>query len=296
MNDAAPLEPDELDELLSADLDGELAAAAREQGSDVETIRARIAATPGATDRRTELAAARDVLAERPEFDELLAARLRAKAVRAAEADSTARDTARRDRRKRAYLTVSGIAASIVLVAAVALAVGRAGSSSGSKNSSAAASSGSTIDLTRPVPALGSYTDVGALGPAAVNAARRRAAYVPSVAPVAGTDGPLSAEKSAAAPAIPTSAGPARSNGSLQYGSSDRSVQSVGTAPSKRAAQPSPACSAARYAGPGDRLLMQASATLNGRPVGVFVFEGRGETTVVVLGKACEVVNVQMVG
>src|SRR5262249_21198363 len=94
-NDPAPLEPDELDELLSADLDGDLADAARERGSDVETARARIAATPGAPERRAALAAARELLAEAPELSELDAARLRADAVRAAEAAAPARNAPR---------------------------------------------------------------------------------------------------------------------------------------------------------------------------------------------------------
>src|SRR5262249_30222124 len=140
-DDAAPLEPGELDELLSADLDGELAAAAREHGSDLETIRARIAATPHAPERRAALAAARDVLAEPPELAELVAARLRAKAVRAAAATGEAREAARRDRRHRVLLTVSGVAAAILVVAAIAVAVGRSGSSSRSSSSRSLAES-----------------------------------------------------------------------------------------------------------------------------------------------------------
>jgi hypothetical protein len=41
---------------------------------------------------------------------------------------------------------------------------------------------------------------------------------------------------------------------------------------------------------------MQASATLNGRPVQVYVFEGGDKTTVVVLGARCDLVNVQTFG
>jgi hypothetical protein len=295
MNDAAPLDPDQLDELLSADLDGELAAAAREQGSDVETLRARIAVTPGAAARRTALATAREVLAQPPEFDELVAARLRAKAVRAAVADGDARDTARRDRRNRVLVTVSGIAASIVVVTAIAVAVGRSGSSSSSKNAAdAPATSGPQIDVTRPVPALGAYTDVGALGSVALNAARRRAADVPVASGSGSVPGPLAAEKSPTKAAAPAD-GPGTSSGSLQYGSNDRSVASS-AAPAKRATRRLPACSAAKFAGPGEQLSMRASATLNGRPVQVYVFGGRNESTVVVLGAACELVNVQTLG
>jgi len=38
---------------------------------------------------------------------------------------------------------------------------------------------------------------------------------------------------------------------------------------------------------------MSATATLDGRPVRVYVFAGNGEHTVVVLGASCALVNVQ---
>jgi hypothetical protein len=56
-----------------------------------------------------------------------------------------------------------------------------------------------------------------------------------------------------------------------------------------------PQCSPAKFAGPRDRLTLRASATLNGRPVQVYVFEGPADSTVVVLGPTCELVNVQTV-
>ena len=84
----SPLQPDELDELLSADLDGELAAAALDLGLSTDDAAARLRATPGMAERRAALAAARDLLREPTEIEELLAARLRAKAVRAAEQDN----------------------------------------------------------------------------------------------------------------------------------------------------------------------------------------------------------------
>ena len=112
-DDTSPLEPDELDELLSAELDGELEAAARDLALSVDQVSSRLRATPGVDDRRIALAAARDLLAEPPELDELLAARLRAKAVRAAEEVSAARVDDRRRRRQRMLLAAGGLAAAV---------------------------------------------------------------------------------------------------------------------------------------------------------------------------------------
>ena len=58
----APLDADTVDELLSAELDGEFDAAARDVGLSVTDARARLDATPGARERRSALAAARDAL------------------------------------------------------------------------------------------------------------------------------------------------------------------------------------------------------------------------------------------
>src|SRR5262249_62047402 len=77
------------------------------------------------------------------------------------------------------------------------------------------------------------------------------------------------------------------------YGFAGGTTDRTAVATTSGASKASAACSAARYAGPGDELLMQAAATLNGRPVKVYVFEGHGEHTVVVLGPNCRLVNVQ---
>jgi hypothetical protein len=66
MTEPTPLPPELLDELLSAQLDGDLDAAARDLGIDPATARSRIAATPGADDRRDALDAARAAVAVPP--------------------------------------------------------------------------------------------------------------------------------------------------------------------------------------------------------------------------------------
>ena len=304
-DDPAPLQPEELDELLSADLDGELAAAAHERGSDVDAIRARIAATPDADARRDALVAARDVLADAPSLDDLAAARLRANAVRAAEARPDAKRSARRDGRKQLVLTVSGIAAAILVIAVVAAAIGRSGSSSRSTSAGLAGSApraalNPSIDLTRPVPDLGSYTDVAALGSVAVNTAQRRAVeHLPDLQTneiPRELGGERSTSSRASAPVPATTAHPAPTGAQNEYpnaAGSDRTATTPPTTSKQLFAGSSVRCSPAKFAGAGEHLSMHASATLDAEPVDVYVFSGPDEHTVVVLSPTCRLVNVQ---
>jgi hypothetical protein len=309
-DDTAPLEPDELDELLSADLDGELAAAARERGSDVDAVRARIAATPEAAERRVALSAARDLLADAPELTEIDAARLRANAVRAAEATGPVRDAAQRERRSRVLLAVSGIAACILVVAGIAFATSRSSSSSSSNQADSASPPrvSAHTNNTAPAPALGTYRDVRRLGSAALDEARRRDATTFDAAAGSGAAGApvLRGPARAGLSTGPTTLAPAASQSPLRSTPDDltqksayrRAVENAdGTAQStsKSSNKALRGCSPATFAGSGDELLMQASATLNGRPVLVYVFAGHGEHTVVVLAKNCELVNVQTI-
>src|SRR5207244_5980554 len=106
MNDTPPLTADQVDELLSADLDGEFDDAARDLGLDPADARARLAnEVRGVDDRRAALAAARDALAEAPAVDDLLAARVRAKAMKAA-ASAHGDQQAYRPRRSRRLYAV----------------------------------------------------------------------------------------------------------------------------------------------------------------------------------------------
>jgi len=304
-DDPAPLESEELDELLSADLDGELAEAARERGSDVDAVRARIAVTPGAPERRGALAAARATLSEAPQLDELVAARLRAQAVRAAGSRAELRTAARRDRRHRALLTGGGIAACILLVVAIAFAVTRSGTSNSSNRSAAEPaaapatppSTGSKLALSQSVPALGSYTDERALGSVAVNTAQQRKTLanrdsaVPAQLAFGNSSG-TSARK--AGPARVTGGSPpASSAGSNAVNPHVGNGAAAGTRAGYGTKQS--ACSAAQFVAPGDRLTLHATATLNGRPVQVYVFTGPKEHKVVLLSPTCQLVNVQTV-
>ncbi len=153
-----PLEPETLDELLSAELDGELAAAARDLGLSVDEATARLGATPNVDARRVALGAARDLLGVTPEIEDLLAGRLRAKAVRVVD-EANAMRAADRRRRRRLLVSASGIAAAAVAVVAGAAALN-------------AGHSASTASARPPQPAAAALTPSSHGTPAAVRRAR----------------------------------------------------------------------------------------------------------------------------
>ena len=184
MNDDSrpePLPDDARDELLSADLDGELPAAAADFGLSPEAARRRIAATPGANERRQELAGAQAVGAHVEGIDELLAARLRAKALRAG---AEARAIRERERRRRVRRVVRGTAAAVAAAAAVLVAIAivaalvRGNSPHTNSSSTAASVTTPSTEPNAPAPsqrfaALGSYTDAQGLTAAVSDSVRR---------------------------------------------------------------------------------------------------------------------------
>jgi hypothetical protein len=164
-----PLSPEHVDELLSAELDGEFDAAALDLGLDPDKASELLAATDGVDARRRQLEAAREVLAEVPPLDELTAARLRTAAVAAA-SDSV--DDPARVRRRRARTGVAGIAAVLVAVLGIAAVANRNSSNTakvataGESASDASRSAGPTTAPPLPLGAqnFGSAADAAALG------------------------------------------------------------------------------------------------------------------------------------
>jgi hypothetical protein len=104
-----PLPPDLVDELLSAELDGELADAAADLGFTLEEVDARLAATPGVDTRRAHLGRARAVLAVEPLPEETRAAFV-ARAVAEGPVDELSK------RRRRLLPIISGSVAAALLV------------------------------------------------------------------------------------------------------------------------------------------------------------------------------------
>jgi hypothetical protein len=282
-DDTSPLQPAELDELLSAELDGELEAAERDLGLSTGAAAARLRATPGTAERRAALASARDLLSEPAEIEELLAARLRAKAVRAAAEEDATRHGDRKDRRRRLLLTAGGLAAAIAAI--VGIAAGLSGSRSGTNAATAKRGAGASTpekaatadgSAAARTSALGKFSDVHALALAAVSRtdpSRKAVSSAPSSSnEISGGFANQSADQPTDARAV--------------YGSSTRSID--------RAKNRSAACTAPPQLLLTGTPVLRATATLSGKSVVVLVYAGAGEHTVVVEDTNCTLLNVQM--
>jgi hypothetical protein len=288
-DDTTPFQPDELDELLSAELDGELDGAARDLGLSADHVAARLRATPGATDRRSALAAARDLLSEPPEIEELLAARLRAKAARAAHDENATRVGDRRDRRHRMLLAAGGIAAAIAAVVGIAAGLSASRSGTNRANSKAARATtpekAATSNGRAPVPgsSLGKFSDVRALAQTAVS---RIAPLHNSAVADSGNSTYYSGARLGTTSTAPS------------LGNHKSALQSP-TVPTAKGLSPETAFGIAGCKAPRQLLLvgepvLRATATLSGKPVVVLVFAGDREHTVVVEDTNCTLLNVQM--
>jgi hypothetical protein len=264
MNDT-PLTDDQVDELLSAEIDGEFDAAARDLGLDPSDARERLALeVPGLAARRSALQGARDVLAELPPVDELVVARLRAKAVRAAVAEQeTAHATSARRLRRLAAIG-AGLAAAIAVIAGLTLTLQH---NHGSSSKSSAALS---PEAQRNEPAPKS---------AASAIPVPKAADFGAVADVSTLVARASAQASDLARLAPANAKRAFSNDS---------------AFSRALPAASPACvpAAAGVSGTPNPIL-RGVATLSGTPVQVYVFRKGADEVVVVLRADCRLVTAQ---
>jgi hypothetical protein len=268
MNDTTPLTADQIDELLSAELDGEFDAAARDLGLDPADARARLATEAPAVDaRRGALAAARDALAEPPAIDELVAARVRAKAIKAAGvAHDDAQHSSRTHRLRRLAAVSGGLAAAIAVIAGLAVVL--QGTDTSSKKNSTAAAPGANARSSTPEARRGATTsgdgqavDLGTADDVAALVARARSHAF---------------DYAAGAPAE------AQSNKSVQK-NADRLVLD------------STCDSAARQVSGVALPTLRAVATLAGTPVHVYVFRKGPDEIVVVLRADCRLVNSQTV-
>jgi hypothetical protein len=263
MNDTPPLTAEQVDELLSAELDGEFDAAARDLGFDPADARDRLATdVPGLVARRAALEGARDALAELPAVDELVAARVRAKAVKAAAAEHEVGQASRSHRVRRLTAIAGGLAAAIAVIGGLALTV-QHNSGSASKTSTAAPHENKSAS--RP-KAAGATTTGGAGAPVDLGAAADVPALVArarlQVSRLARTSAPES---------------------KAVFGSDSAIARGVAT-PCEHAAD--------QVSGVGSPSL-RAVATLSGTPVQVYVFQAGADVVVVVLRADCRLVAKQ---
>jgi hypothetical protein len=296
----SPFEPDQLDEVLTAELDGELDAVARDFGLDAEELSARLRATPGVAVRRAALTAARELLAQVPELDELAAARLRNAALLEAAHERAYRTNGTR-RRGGWLLAAGGIAAAVVAIAGLAVAIGGHTTSDSKASSSLAPLAGrsnspATTAPKSTVASLGAFTDERVLAQTAVTLGQARTAT--SDLQSGGLKQPD--EVAPAANSTTTDASAAQPN-------SDKSGFATSAGPSTTAAQkavgraaksPSPAtalCRAPAGVVVSGALVLRATATLHDRAVVVLVYAEKNAHQVVIEDTKCALLNVQTV-
>jgi len=270
----APLTPDQVDELLSAELDGELDAAADDLGLSSEQAHALLAAAPGIEGRREALQAARDALTAAPELDELADARLRNAAL---DAFRTERGNLAKPRHTYRWLAY---AAGGVAAALIGMFVITASSHSSSPKESAAArapsvaapattqpkrvdiASGATTNAAADSVALGSFSTTKQLANTAFGAYSRALT--------------ATSDAYAAAPEARSASGAGAAKASL--------------------AHPVDAClNAARTHAGHDELVSVTNAMLGGKPVVVHVFAHGKQLLVVVQRPECSYVATELV-
>ncbi|HEV7526079.1 MAG TPA: hypothetical protein VGP92_14000 [Acidimicrobiia bacterium] len=297
-------EPTQLDELLSAELDGELAAAARDLGSSVEDVAARLRATPGADARRAALVAARALLEQAPPIDELTATRLRTAALQAA-TEVRADPVDDRRRRRNRVLTVSGAIAAAIL-AVVAIATALSGNHSGTVSATAKPAAvqpatapeksadhralGAAGSTTTPAttPALGAFADVKALAVAAANNGAI-ARPDPNAPQLSFKDSTTNDKYRLTAPAPTTSSG--------DQVAQNRAAAGAPVSKSKSLTTPlhgNGVCASPLQIPGGTAPALRATATLAGKPVVVLVYLGTNERIVVVEDVDCKLLNLQL--
>src|SRR5437763_2938802 len=264
MNDApAPLPLDAVDDLLSAELDGDFDAAAANLGLAADVARARLSATPHVDDRRASITRARDALGVIDPVDDVLQERLVAKALRTYD-DRLAIRRMDRTRRSRQLMSAAAIAAAVLIVVGVIAAV-HGNTTGSSKASSASAPStathaaprgGANSSATPANPNYGDVTNQSILRQRVLNTLQLQYA--------------------------------ARSNGSQDL--ADKAANGA------TAAVPD-VCESelAPIAGSGAALQFTATGTVGGQQVRIFVFvESGGSHVVFVTTSDCRIVNEQI--
>jgi hypothetical protein len=289
MNESpTPLDPEVVDELLTAEIDGEVAGAADDLGLTAHDALARLAATPGVDERRAALVHARDLLATPPDLDELLKQRLVAKAVRASEQAGVAHRRASRERHRSIWVAAGSVAAAVLVVVGLATALARrdtAGNDTLSADSTESTESGASGDDTA--------SDADAAAPGAGSSALDRATTPTTVDLGEVSDPAVLRDKIVAA--LP----PATTRNSTQELSPSTLAESQASSEAPRSpTSPDPGCRE-RAAGlaptaPTSAPVLTAKGTVDGRTVEIFVFDvPEGGRAVVVMSGDCGLLNHQ---
>jgi hypothetical protein len=285
-----PLSPETLDELLSADLDGEFERAAAELGFTPEAARAALAASPDVAARRAALAQARDLLAAQPlALEPDAEARLVAAALSRADDHAAApqrvnRMPTHRLRGARRALVGIGTAAAVI-AGVVALS---ANNPAGQSKSSNAASSAGTPAPAHITPNNASRSVAfGAVTPP--DAFRRK--VQDEIARLPHEPSATSADKSAQSPTVnaPSLAAPRPAYGVTNGTTTQNAAAGGGLAAFRRLG-----CIAVleRTGRVPSAPVLSGSGTKNTQPVFVVVYRQAGSYVVYILSAAdCSVVS-----
>jgi hypothetical protein len=270
MNDPTPLTAEQIDELLSAELDGEFDAAAHDLGYTPAAARAELHATDGVEARRRALAEARDTLAVQPEFDELLESRLQAKALNAwAEQRDEQQSLRRASRRRHTYALTGALAAAITAVVVIA-AVARDPSNNDDASTARAETSAPAADGPR-TPQASLNVDFGEVPDVATLV--KRASETPTD-PVPAAGGGVTSESDNTSFRV-------TDGGELAPATDVNTLKRAGRSCADAAQQ------ASRLPSPS----LRGSATVSGEPIYVFVYRTDAQELVIVLDEACNLVS-----
>jgi hypothetical protein len=252
----APLGAADLDALLSAELDGDLAGAAADLGLAPDVAAARLAATPGAQQRRAALAGARELLgAPVAGLDEHVRSDLVDAAVRAARPDDLAAARARREARHPPR--ARWLAASAAAVVALGLVVGVALTAGDDDRSDVAASGGTGPDDDgAALPDVGEVRDQHQL--------RDRLEGL-SASPTAGSDSSAEADEPAQPDALLDGSASQYRASAQEAAERDPCIGEIADAYQRT-----------------DPPVLAATATFDGDPARVVVFQAEGAQLVVV--------------
>jgi len=279
----APLTPDQVDELLSAELDGEFDAAAADLGLTVAEARALLSEAPGATTRRAALASARDALAAVPAVDEVTGARLRAAAADAFRDESATRSTPRRSHRWLVYAS-GGIAAALIGVFALA-AVNQSSRTKSAESASRVAANTPPPSHVQPRAGSGSGATPAGLS---VQSSVGSFSNSRDLARAAFDSYTKTTEKDAAATAATSPVPRSEFSSSTISLSTDQAAGAFTATPPQCSTRPSSVA-------PDDRLVGATNATLAGKPVVARVYSHGTQFVVVVLRPDCSVVAIEHV-
>ena len=119
MNSPAPLSPETVDALLSAELDGDLEGAARDLGLSASEATAQLGVTPGVEARRAALLRARDLIATRPPLEESIERRLVAGAMATDDLTAVRERHGRHERQWRVLVATGSVAAAIAVIVGI---------------------------------------------------------------------------------------------------------------------------------------------------------------------------------